>query len=58
MTIMFYSVAVLLILVFVTAFLNSATKRGNNKYRQTDLIVGCVVFVCFIVLVVVFGGKL
>ena len=58
MTIMFYAVAVLLILVFVTAFLNSATKRGNNKYRQTDLIVGCVVFVCFMVLVIVFGGKL
>lgn len=58
MTIMFYAVAVLLILVFVTAFINSATKGRINKDRQTDLIVGCAVFVCFIVLVVVFGGKL
>lgn len=58
MTIMFYAVAVLLILVFVTAFMNSATKGRINKDRQTDLIVGCAVFVCFIVLVVVFGGKL
>lgn len=58
MTIMFYAVAVLLILVFVTAFLNSATKGRINKDRQTDLIVGCAVFICFIVLVVVFGGKL
>ena len=58
MTIMFYAVSVLLILVFVTAFLNSATKGRINKDRQTDLIVGCAVFVCFIVLVVVFGGKL
>lgn len=58
MTIMFYVVAVLLILVFVTAFINSATKGRINKDRQTDLIVGCAVFVCFIVLVVVFGGKL
>lgn len=58
MTIMFYAVAVLLILVFVTAFINSATKGRINKDRQTDLIVGCAVFMCFIVLVVVFGGKL
>lgn len=58
MTIMFYVVAVLLILVFVTAFINSATKGRINKDRQTDLIVGCAVFVCFIVLVIVFGGKL
>lgn len=58
MTIMFYAVAVLLILVFVTAFMNSAKKGRINKDRQTDLIVGCAVFVCFIVLVVVFGGKL
>lgn len=58
MTIMFYAVAVLLILVFVTAFINSATKERINKDRQTDLIVGCAVFVCFIVLVIVFGGKL
>lgn len=58
MTIMFYAVAVLLILVFVTAFMNSATKGRINKDRQTDLIVGCAVFVCFIVLVIVFGGKL
>lgn len=58
MTIMFYAVAVLLILVFVTAFINSATKGRINKDRQTDLIVGCAVFVCFIVLVIVFGGKL
>ena len=58
MTVMFYAVAVLLILVFVTAFMNSATKGRINKDRQTDLIVGCAVFVCFIVLVIVFGGKL
>lgn len=58
MTVMFYAVAVLLILVFVTAFINSATKGRINKDRQTDLIVGCAVFVCFIVLVIVFGGKL
>lgn len=54
MSVMLYLVAVLLILVFMTAFLNSVAKERPRADKQTDLRVGCVVFVCFITLIIVF----
>lgn len=54
--ILFYVVAVLLALVFTVAFMRS-TERKPQKDKVSDLLVGVVVFLVFIVLVRVFGGM-
>lgn len=54
--ILFYVVAVLLVLVFFVSFCNSTAKDRQPRDRQCDLLVGVVVFCLFIVLIKVFGG--
>ena len=54
--ILFWIVAILLALVFIVAFMNSTAKDRSASDRQTDLIVGVVVFLVFIALIKVFGG--
>lgn len=54
--ILFWFVAVLLALIFIVVLMNSTAKDRDAGDRQTDLMVGVVVFVVFCVLIKVFGG--
>ena len=55
--ILFYVIAVLLALVFIVAFMRS-TEQKPQRDKVSDLLVGVVVFLVFIVLVRVFGGYI
>lgn len=54
--ILFYIVAVLLVLVFFVAFCNSTAKDRQPRDRYIDVLIGVVVFFMFLMLVKVFGG--
>lgn len=57
MTVLFWIVAVVLILVLTVAMFNS-TSTKNVGDRYADLLVGIIAFACLIVLVKTFGGVL
>ena len=54
--IIFWIIALLLVLMFVVALLNSTEKDRKPNERYADLVVGVVLFTLFIVLFKVFGG--
>lgn len=57
MTVLFWIVTVVLLLVMTVALFNStATKNVGDRYA--DLLVGVIAFACFVVLVKTFGGVL
>ena len=57
MTVLFWIVAVVLILVLTVALFNStATKNVGDRY--VDILVGVVAFACLMMLVKNFGGVL
>ena len=56
--ILFYIFTILMFLVCLVAFINATSNNRPKEDRQTDLIVGVVVFVLMLVTVRVFGGVL
>lgn len=54
--ILFYVIAVLLVLVFFVSFCNSTAKDRQPRDRYIDVLVGVVVFLVFCVLIKVLGG--
>lgn len=56
--ILFYTIAILLVMVFIMSFINSTSKDRPVDERRTDLMIGTVVFALFLLLVKVFGGIL
>ena len=56
MNILFWIVAVFLVMVFTMCFCNASQKNRDVGGRREDLEVGILTFACFIVLVLVFKG--
>ena len=56
MTVLFWIVAVFLVMVFTVCFCNASQKNRDVDGRIEDLEVGIFTFACFIVLVLVFKG--
>ena len=55
-TVLFWIVAVFLVMVFTVCFCNASQKNRDVEGRIEDLEVGIFTFACFIVLVIVFKG--
>ena len=55
-TVLFWIVAVFLVMVFTVCFCNASQKNRDVDGRREDLEVGILTFACFIVLVLVFKG--
>ena len=56
MNILFWIVAVFLVMVFTMCFCNASQKNRDVGGIREDLEVGILTFACFIVLVLVFKG--
>lgn len=55
-TVLFWVVAVFLVLAFMVCFCNATAKDRDVADRREDLEVGVFLFACFIILVLVFKG--
>lgn len=58
MTVLFWVTAVFLVMVFIVCFCNASQPKRDVQDRREDLEVGVFIFVCFLVLVIVFKGVM